>query len=208
MILEILPVGPLQVNCAIVACPATQQAAVIDAGGDAEGILAAVERLGVEVVQLINTHGHFDHQGAVAALQAATGAPFALHRDDLAILQRAQEHAAFYGLMTTQAPDPDHFFTEGDLLAVGSLRLRVIHTPGHSPGGVCLLVEGEGHLFSGDTLFAGSIGRTDLPMGDHELLIRNIEEKLLVLPDETIVHPGHGPDTTIGREKRINPFLT
>jgi len=206
MRIDTLVVGPLQVNCFIVSCPATGEAAVIDAGDEPERILHHLATAGLKVRWLLNTHGHFDHQGGIKALKDATGAPFVLHAADLPVLQRAVEHAAVFGLSTEQAPDPDQLLHGGETLPLGQLELQVLHTPGHSPGGVCYL--GTGHLFSGDTLFAGSIGRTDLPLGSHDTLIDSIRRQLLVLPDDTVVHPGHGPDSTIGRERLINPFLS
>ncbi len=206
MNVDALIVGPLQVNCYIVSCSATREAVVIDAGDDAERILAFLQQNDLVVKMILNTHGHFDHQGGIKALVEATGAPFLLHRADLPVLERSREHAALYGLNTTQAPTPDRFLEDGEELAFGQETLKVMHTPGHSPGGVCFY--GGGHLFCGDTLFAGSVGRTDLPLGDHDRLIQSIRESLLPLDETTEVHPGHGPDTTIGREKLVNPFIT
>jgi glyoxylase-like metal-dependent hydrolase (beta-lactamase superfamily II) len=135
----------------------------------------------------------------------ATGAPLLIHVADQPLLARAADHAARYGLRASASPPPLRTLADGETLTVGDLSVRVIHTPGHTPGGICLLV--DGHLFAGDTLFADSVGRTDLPGGSHEMLVASIREKLFVLPEGTVVHPGHGPDTTIGREKRGNPYL-
>jgi glyoxylase-like metal-dependent hydrolase (beta-lactamase superfamily II) len=205
MLIQTLPVGPLQVNCHLVACEKTRQAAVIDPGDEGERILEALAAAGLQAVLIINTHGHFDHVGANHFLAERSGAPIAIHRGDLPLLRRAAEHAALFGLGAVPSPEPATVLDGGEMLQIGKIALQVIHTPGHSPGGICLLA--EGHLFSGDALFAGSIGRTDLPGGDTDQLIAVIREKLLVLPDTTVVHPGHGPDTTIGRERRTNPFL-
>lgn len=205
MTIQTLAVGPLQVNCFILGCEKSRKAAVIDPGGEGERILEALNAAGLELQSIINTHGHFDHVGANGYLKEATGAELLLHEADVPLLRRAAEHAAVFGLRTTSSPEPDRTLTGGERLAVGDLELQVIHTPGHSPGGICLLA--AGHLFSGDALFAGSVGRTDLPGGNTETLIAGIRERLLVLPEETIVHPGHGPETTIGREKRTNMFL-
>lgn len=205
MQIETLVVGQLQVNCFIVACDKTREALVVDPGDEAERILQRLLAHGLQLKLIVNTHGHFDHIGGNRLLVEQTGADLLIHQADLPVLRRAREHAALYGMSVTPSPEPARLLAGGEILAVGELRLQVLHTPGHSPGGICLL--GDGHLFVGDTLFAGSVGRTDLPGGDHDTLVDGIRRQLLVLPDETIVHPGHGPDTTIGREKRVNPFL-
>lgn len=205
MIVEALAVGPLQVNCFIIGCPATKAAAVVDPGDDAKRILNRLEKLGLELKLIINTHGHFDHIGGNRAVQEATAAKLAIHGEDVPLLSLAAGHAAGYGLSCDSSPPADQLLTHGDLLQIGEIELQVLHTPGHTPGGICLL--GGGHLFSGDSLFAGSIGRTDLPGGDHDTLINAVRGQLMGLPAETVVHPGHGPDTTIGREKRVNPFV-
>jgi glyoxylase-like metal-dependent hydrolase (beta-lactamase superfamily II) len=200
-----LAVGPLQVNCHIIGCPETGQAAVVDPGEEGPRILAALQAEGLTLKKIVNTHGHFDHVGANAFLVERTGAEFLIHAGDLPLLRQAAEHAALFGLKAVPSPVPSRLLVDGDSLSVGAIEMQIIHTPGHSAGGICL--HAGNHLFSGDTLFAGSIGRTDLAGGDHDTLIAGIHRRLLVLPDETIVHPGHGPDTTIGREKRVNPFL-
>lgn len=205
MLVQTIVVGPLQVNCYLVGCEVTRQALVIDPGADGERILAALADRGLSLQTIVNTHGHFDHIGANRLLVEATGARLLLHAGDLPLLRNARQHAAVYGLATEPSPEPDSLLEDGDTVSVGELSLAVLHTPGHSPGGICLY--GEGHLFVGDTLFAGSVGRTDLPGGDHEQLIAGIRDKLLPLPAATVVHPGHGPDTDLGREQRHNPFL-
>lgn len=205
MILESLPTGPLQVNCYVVACGVTRQAAVIDPGGDVAQILALVKQHDLQVVMVINTHGHFDHIGGNRQLLAATGADLLLHQADLQLLASSADHAAAFGLPAETSPAPQRLLEGGERLQLGELLVDVLHTPGHTPGGICLLINDQ--VIVGDTLFAGSIGRTDLPGGDHQTLIESIREKLLVLPDETVAHPGHGPSTSIGREKLYNPFL-
>ena len=205
MKIEPIVVGPLQVNCYLLICEETGKAAVVDPGADAEEILHAVEAAGCDISMIINTHGHFDHIGANQQIKEATGADLLIHADDVQLLSQAGLHASVYGLSVEASPKPDRLLTEGDHLKVGNLNVEIIHVPGHSPGSICLKVEES--LIVGDVLFAESIGRTDLPGGDHQLLINGIREKLFVLPDETVVHPGHGPDTSIGHEKIANPFV-
>ena len=204
-LLQSLCVGPIQVNCFLVACPDTKEAMVVDPGEEGERIMAAVEAAGFKVTQVVNTHGHFDHIGANHYVVEQTGAPLSIHPADMPLLENAQSHASTFGLTAVLSPEPDRLLEHGDTVKVGKLCFEVIHVPGHSPGGISLY--GHGHMFVGDILFAGSIGRTDLPGGDHDALIEGIREHLLTLPDETVVHPGHGPDTTIGREKQINPYV-
>ncbi len=205
MIVKSLPTGPLEVNCYIVGCEATGKAMVIDPGGDVPAILALAAENDLTVVCVVNTHGHFDHIGGNRRLLEATRAELMIHAADRPLLERADEHAAVFGLTAEPSPAPDRELVDGEILRLGELEFKVIHTPGHSPGGICLW-SGD-YVFVGDTLFAGSVGRTDLPGGDHAALIRNIREKLLLLPEPTRVCPGHGPLTTIGREKDHNPFL-
>jgi hydroxyacylglutathione hydrolase len=205
MLVETLVVGPLQVNCFIAACPETGAALVVDPGDEGVRILSRLRALGLELKTIVNTHGHFDHVGGNSLLQEETGSELLIHQADLPLLQRAEAHAAAYGLQTVASPAPTRILSGGENLRLGTLTFEVIHVPGHSPGGICLFT--EGHLFSGDALFAGSIGRTDLPGGDYDTLIEGIRRRLLVLPEATVVHPGHGPDTTIGREKADNPFV-
>lgn len=205
ILLEHLAVGPLQVNCFLVACPRTRDALVIDPGDEPERILRLAEQVGFQIRKVVNTHGHFDHVGGNQTLVSVSGAQLSIHADDLRLLRNAETHARAYGLQTTASPPPDRLLQEGDCIEVGTLSFRVVHVPGHSPGGISLY--GHGHLFVGDILFAGSVGRTDLPGGDHETLISGIREKLLILPEQTLVHTGHGPDTTIAREKHSNPYV-
>ncbi|MBN2429078.1 MAG: MBL fold metallo-hydrolase [Deltaproteobacteria bacterium] len=205
MRIHTLVVGALQVNCYIVACEETRQAIVIDPGDEGERIWEVVSAEGYELKQIVNTHGHFDHLGGNKFLVEKSGAQLLIHELDLNLLKTITGHAAKFGLEVEPSPVPDRFLSDGDILKIGRLEARVLHTPGHSPGGICLLM-GE-HLFSGDTLFARSVGRTDLPGGDFATLLEGIRRQLLPLPDATVVHPGHGPDTTIGEEKALNSFI-
>ena len=205
MIVEKLEVGPIMANCFVAGCEETKKCAIIDPGDEDERILATVEKHGLEVAAIINTHGHFDHVGANAPVKRATGAPLMIHALDEEWLSFVAESAARWGLSGEDSPEADRLIAHDDTIEVGNLTFTVIHTPGHTPGGVSLL--SDTHLFVGDTLFAGSIGRTDLPKGDHGTLIASIRERLYILPDEVVVYTGHGPETTIGREKRSNPFV-
>ena len=199
-----LTVGPVEANCYIISCGADGKAAVIDPGGDGEMILAELDRLNLVVEAVVNTHGHFDHIGANGLLIARTGAPLMIHEADLPFLRSASENAAFYGMRIEPSTVPSRLLTDGDRIDVGETELTVLHTPGHSPGGISILAGNS--IFTGDTLFAGSIGRTDLPGGDMDTLMESVR-RILTLDEETTVYPGHGPPTTIGREKRSNPFL-
>ena len=205
LVVHQMSVGPLQVNCFIASCSKTKEAVVIDPGEEGERILHVAEKEDLKIRKVVNTHGHFDHIGANLHIVEKTGAELMIHADDLPLLQNARNHAEVYGLSVNASPEPDRLLEQGDTFQVGELSFRVFHVPGHSPGGICLLT--EGHLFVGDVLFSGSIGRTDLPGGDFDSLVEGVRERLFALPDETIVHPGHGPDTTIGRERQINPFV-
>ena len=208
-----LVVSPFETNCYIAACPprslgdeSTREAVIIDPGAEAHLISDAVYGCDVTVFGIVNTHGHADHIGSNAALKGEFECPIMIHEMDAPLLTDPQANlSASIGFGGIVSPPADRLLKEGDEIVVGGLILKVIHTPGHTPGGICLY--GEGTLFSGDALFMDGIGRSDFPGGDHHLLIESIRTKLLTLPDETIVHPGHGPNTTIGREKRENPWL-
>lgn len=206
MIVAALPVGLIQTNCYVVGCEETKEGVVIDPGGHPERILAEVERLGLTLKYVLNTHAHFDHTEANRAIVAATGAPLALHPDDRRLLQ-SSGGAALFGMRADPSPPPDLELHDGDELEVGTLRFQVLHTPGHTPGHVCFYEPTEGVLFDGDVLFYRGVGRTDLPGGSWQQLMSSIQRVLFALPDETVVYSGHGPATTIGEEKRLNPWL-
>jgi len=199
--------GPFQENCFVVADAATQQAIMVDPGFDADQLAAVVRELDLTVTEIICTHAHIDHAGAVAPLKRLLGAPFAMHPGDHPVLQNLPASAQMFGLPEVELPEVERELSEGDEVKVGDVSGQVIHTPGHSPGGCCLHFADQKVLIAGDTLFAGSVGRTDLPGGSTQTLLENIKEKLLALPDETVVHCGHGPSTTIGAERAGNPFL-
>ncbi|WP_022667973.1 MBL fold metallo-hydrolase [Desulfospira joergensenii] len=205
MIIKKLEVGPIMANCYILGCEETNEAVVIDPGDEADKILMELAKSELKVKYLINTHGHFDHVGANKRMKEATNAVLAIHPGDEPMLGELSRSASMFGLAAENSPPPDLLLNHGDEVSFGKITLRVIHTPGHSRGGICLYT--QGHLFAGDTLFAGSIGRTDLPGGDYDTLISNIKEKLLDLPEDTVVYTGHGPETSIGNEKRMNPFI-
>jgi len=205
LIVKKLEVGPIMANCFILGCESTKEAVVIDPGDDADRILMTLSKSELTVKYLINTHGHFDHVGANKRMKEVTGAELAIHPDDAHMLNELSRSASMFGLSAENSPPADILLKDGDEIAFGEITLKVIHTPGHSKGGISLYT--KGHLFSGDTLFARSIGRTDLPGGDYDTLISSIKEKLLVLEDDTVVYTGHGPETTLGDEKRMNPFL-
>jgi len=193
-------------NTYIVGSEATKECAVIDPGAESSRILAEVERLGLTVKAILNTHGHGDHVGAVAAIKEATGASYAIHQGDAEMLREDNSWMMRMVPDFRTPPEPDKFVAEGEGIEVGDGSLRVIETPGHTPGGVCYYVEGA--VFTGDTLFQGSIGRSDFPGGNGRQLILSILNRLMTLPPDTRVYPGHGPSSTIGREKSSNPFLT
>jgi hydroxyacylglutathione hydrolase len=201
-----LPVGPIQTNCYIAGCEETKEVVVIDPGDEAELILAEVSALGLTIKYVLNTHAHFDHILANGPLVKATGAPLALHPLDLPLL-RQNGGAGMFGLEAEPSPEPDLLLAEGELISFGTYTFQVLFTPGHTPGHVSFYEAKVGVIFDGDVLFAGGIGRTDLSGGSYETLMSSINDKLMVLPDETVVCSGHGPITTIGQERASNPWL-
>ena len=201
-----LEVGPLSTNCYLVGCPETQQGVVIDPGGHPDRILAAIKESGLTILYVLNTHCHFDHIGANAKLVGATGAPLALHRLEIPILE-SHGGASWFGVPVDASPQPSVELEGGQKLQIGSLAMQVLHTPGHTPGGVTFYLPEAAAAFDGDLLFNSGVGRTDLPGGDWETLLRSIRDVLFALPDETTIYPGHGPQTTVGEEKRSNPYV-
>jgi glyoxylase-like metal-dependent hydrolase (beta-lactamase superfamily II) len=206
MILIRLIVGPLQVNCFILADEKTKEAVVVDPGDDAQDILKVIKDKGLRVRYIVNTHAHFDHVGANKAVKDATGAELLLHEADAPVLAAVASQSRSFGMGPVSSPPPDRLLKHGDRIVAGEVSLKVLHTPGHTPGGISLLEQAI--VFTGDALFAGSIGRTDFPGGDLRTLIRSIKTNLMTLPDDTKVFSGHGPASTIGDERAENPFLT
>ncbi len=208
MILKTLVVGPFMSNCYIVGSEETKEGLIIDPGAEAEVIVANVRKLGLSIVLLIATHSHIDHIAALHEVKEETGAPFAIHEaeaDGKLVDKFSRMWGEMMGNPTPPLPQPERVLREGDIVGCGELRFKVLHTPGHSPGGISLL--GHGVVFCGDTLFNYSIGRTDFPGCSYEQLMSSIFSKLMVLPDDTVVLCGHGPETTIGFERKHNPFL-
>lgn len=201
---ETIEVGPLQVN-AYLLYDEEKNAIVIDAGDDGDELLERISTLELKLKMVISTHGHFDHVGANGLLKEKTGAKLLIHEADRELLKHAPRAAASFGLSAEEPPEADEYISDGQIIECGSIKLEVIHTPGHSPGGVSLLCDHT--LFTGDTLFAGSIGRTDLPGGVHEQLLKSVTDRLFPLADTVEVYPGHGPSSTIGHEKKYNPFF-
>lgn len=204
MILEVRAAPPFHKNGFVVGCDRTREAIVIDPGDEADELVAAVGDHALKVQYILLTHAHIDHITGIARTKEAFDAPVYLHKDDLPFYDHAVQQGEMFGLEVRQPPPIDVFYDMRPIL-FGDYEIRVRHTPGHSPGGVCLEI--ATHLFVGDTLFAGSIGRTDLPGGNYEVLMRSITQVLFPLGDDAMVHPGHGPDTTIGRERKTNPFV-
>jgi hydroxyacylglutathione hydrolase len=207
MILEMLTVGPFQENCYIVGDEESGTGALVDPGDEAARIALAVEQTELEIQSIIVTHAHIDHVGAVGALVDEYACPVLMHTEAEPMLSHLPTQAMMMGLKFGKVPTVDRNIGDGEVLEVGALRLSSLYTPGHAPGHLSFYVADEGFVLSGDAIFAGSIGRVDLPGGDMGLLMRSINEKLMTLPDETRVYPGHGPQTTVGNERVSNPFL-
>jgi hydroxyacylglutathione hydrolase len=207
MILEMLTVGPFQENCYVVGDQESGVGAIVDPGDEAARIALAVEQTNLEIAQILITHAHIDHVGAVAALAEEYACPVLMHAEAEPMLKQLPTQAMMMGLRFGKLPTVDRHIEDEEVLEVGSLKLESRYTPGHAPGHLAFYVESEGVVLSGDALFAGSVGRTDLFGGDADLLMQSINERLLSLPDETRVYPGHGPGTTIGDERAYNPFL-
>lgn len=203
---EVIAVGPIETNCYVVYCQDSLECAVVDPGAEADRIFQLIARKSLKPALILNTHGHIDHIGANKDIKEKFNIPLYIHSADSPMLENVQqsEMAIFLGAM--DSPSPDHLLNDGDKIKVGKSFLQVIHTPGHSPGSVSFL--GDGFLLSGDTLFFGGVGRTDLPGGSWKDMESSIKNKILTMPDEMIVLPGHGPFTTVGQEKRANPFIT
>jgi len=202
---ESVIVGPLETNCYLVYCPETLECAVVDPGAEAPKIVRLIASKGLQPVILLNTHGHIDHIGANKEIKEKFGIPLCIHRHDEPLLTNVQQSELAFFLGAQDSPAPDQYLEDGETIKVGQSSLRVIHTPGHSPGSVIFL--GDGFLLSGDTLFFGGVGRTDLPGGSWPELVDSIKTKILIMPDEMPVLPGHGPFTSVGQEKRSNPFI-
>ena len=200
-------VGPLQVNCFILWDPDTLEAVVIDPGGGADAITREIELKGLKLKTIINTHGHFDHIGANGALKEEFNAPIAIHSQDAYRMKEVTANAMSFGVETSPSPDADILLEDGSIIEFGSLKIEVIHTPGHTEGGVCLYIRDKAMLFTGDTIFAGAVGRTDMSGGSFETLMKSIKEKILTLDEETTIYPGHEGFSTIKKEKVTNPYV-
>jgi hydroxyacylglutathione hydrolase len=207
MIHEILPVGPLRCNCSIIGDESTREAMVIDPGDDIQDVLALIRKHNLQVKQIVITHAHIDHVGGAMKLRAVTGAPILLNQNDYALLKMLDAQATWVGMASPGKVEIDRSVTTGETVTAGSITGSILHTPGHTEGSICLYFSADKKLIAGDTLFAGSIGRTDLPGGSMQKILRSLHDTVLALPDETVVVPGHGPLTTIGEERETNPFL-
>ncbi len=207
MIHEILPVGPLQCNCSVIGDESTREAMVIDPGDDVEDVLEVIRRHKLQVKQIVITHAHIDHVGGAMKLRAATGAPILLNQNDYALLQMLDAQAAWIGMASPGKVEIDHSPKSGETVQAGAHIANILHTPGHTEGSICLYFPVEKKLIAGDTLFASSIGRTDLPGGSFDKIMNSLRGTVMALPDDTVVVPGHGPLTTIGEERQSNPFL-
>jgi hydroxyacylglutathione hydrolase len=207
MIHEILPVGPLRCNCSVIGDETTREAMVIDPGDDIEDVLAVIRKHNLQVKQIVITHAHIDHVGGAMKLRAATKAPILLNQNDYELLKMLDVQAAWIGVADPGKVDIDQSITTGETVSAGQHTAQILHTPGHTEGSICLYFAADKKLIAGDTLFAGSIGRTDLPGGSMQKIMRSLHDSVMALPDETVVVPGHGRLTTIGEERESNPFL-
>jgi hydroxyacylglutathione hydrolase len=208
MIIETFPVGMLQCNCTILGSEQTGEAIVIDPGDEIKSVVERLKRRRLEARYIVATHGHIDHVGGFRELKEATGAPVLLHDADVFLYEALPMQASLLRIATPPATEIDGHLKHGDELGAGDVKLKIIHTPGHTPGSICFHSSaGDSRLFAGDTLFLGSIGRTDLWGGSYEEILESLRRRVVTLPEDTVVVPGHGPQTTIGREKRDNPFL-
>jgi glyoxylase-like metal-dependent hydrolase (beta-lactamase superfamily II) len=210
MLRKSLAVGPVGCNCTVVVCPATHEALIVDPGGDAGRILALLAKLGARAVGITHTHGHFDHILGTRDVAAATSAPVSIHGEDLDLYRGLVRQARYFDLVAEGPPEPAQILAGGETLRFGQMQARVLHTPGHTPGSVGLFIDATAEaplLLAGDTLFKGGIGRTDLPGGSSVQILRSIRDTLFALPDQTVVVPGHGPETTIGEERENNPYV-
>lgn len=208
MLLASFPVGPLQCNCSIIACPETKEAAVIDPGGDADEIIELCRKEGYEIKYLLHTHAHFDHVAGARAVKEKTGAKICLHKEDQWLYDNLDKQAMLFRFQLDTALPIDHYLEDEEEISIGKVKTKVIYTPGHTPGSSCFTLEDkESILFAGDTLFQGSIGRTDLWGGSHDKIIKSIKQRLFLLDNSTRVITGHGPDTSIWSERRENPFV-
>lgn len=207
MDIKVLPVGFLQTNCYVVSCPITKEGIVIDPGDECERIINVLQNSELKIKYIVNTHGHHDHVGCNKQLKDFLKCDLLIHEDDENLLVNAKLNLANFLGVDNDSPAPDKLLKEKDFINFGNEKLEVIHTPGHTPGGICLYSTRKKVCFTGDTLFYGSIGRTDLPGGSYKTLLKSLKEKVIKLPDEVVVYPGHGPESSIGKEKVINPFL-
>jgi hydroxyacylglutathione hydrolase len=207
MIRITFPVGPLQCNCTVFGDEASRLATVVDPGAEIARILSVLAQHQLTLAQIIVTHAHIDHIAGALSLKQVTGAPILYSQADLPLVAMMDVQAGWLGMQTPEVAPPDHSPAHGEAVHTGSLAAEILHTPGHTQGSLCVYLPGQHLLLAGDTLFAGSVGRTDLPGGDHRTLIQSIRETLLPLPEQTVVVPGHGPETTLGEERESNPFL-
>lgn len=205
MLIKVFEVGPYLSNCYLVGDEATRVGMILDPGFEAQTIRSGIRSHNFAIEKIVLTHGHLDHIGAVSELKSKTGAELLIHRQDGLMLTDPRENLSAFSGENIKAPAADRLLEDGEVISVGSLKFDILHTPGHSPGGICL--HSDKLIFTGDTLFAGSIGRTDFPGSDYDTLMRSIREKLMVLPDDTTIYPGHGPKSTIGQERQFNPFV-